>query len=81
MKISGTVATGGLVTGSCPNLRFVVVVQSGAAYVVFTDAATQFVNGACSGISGALQVQVSGTQQADGSILAAAVQSQDHTGG
>lgn len=74
-------ATGGLVTGSCPSLRFVVVVQSGAAYVVFTDAATQFVNGGCAGISGALQVQVAGTQQADGSILAATVQSQDHTGG
>jgi hypothetical protein len=76
------VATGGFVFGSCPNLKFYIVEQgTGAAIVIFTNAGTQFINGACAGISGALQVQVTGIRQADGSIVASAVQSQDHIGG
>lgn len=80
--MQGTVATGGFVFGACPDLRFVIVEKAtNFAVTILTTASTQFVNGPCSGISGALQVQVKGQRQADGSIAATVVQSQDHMGG
>lgn len=82
MTVQGTVATGGLVFGSCPTLRFFIVEQgTGAALVILTSASTQFLNGSCANIAGALQVQVQGIRQSDGSIAASVVQSQDHVGG
>ena len=69
-------------TGTCPDLRFPIVERgTGAAFFIVTSASTQFVNGACAKIAGALQVQVTGVRQADGTILASIVQSQDFTGG
>jgi hypothetical protein len=82
VSIQGTVATGGLVSGTCPNLRFVVVQQgTGKAFTVVAGASTTFVNGACAGIAGALQVQVTGILVSQGNISATIVQSQDHAGG
>jgi hypothetical protein len=80
--LSGTVATGGLLTGTCPSLRFVLVEQgTGKAFTILTSASTQFVNGTCANVAATLQVQVKGVQQADGTVAATFLQSQDHTGG
>ncbi|MEI6669449.1 MAG: hypothetical protein WCP29_14965, partial [Acidobacteriota bacterium] len=82
VTIQGTVATGGLVSGTCPNLTFVMLEKgTNLAWTVFSNSTTQFVNGACTGVTGALQVQVTGILTSSGTVVATIVQSQDHTGG
>jgi len=82
VTVQGTVATGGMVSGACPNLKFVMLEKgTNLAWTVDTTASTQFINGACVNISGALQVQVKGILTSPGKAVATSVQSQDHTGG
>lgn len=80
--VQGTVATGGMVSGACPNLKFVMLEKgTNLAWTVDSTATTQFINGTCANISGALQVQVKGILTSPGKVVATSVQSQDHTGG
>jgi hypothetical protein len=71
-----------MVSGVCPNLKFVMLEKgTNLAWTVNATATTQFINGACATISGALQVQVTGIMTLPGTVVATVVQSQDHTGG
>jgi hypothetical protein len=58
----------GSVSGTCPSLRFTVM-----GYSVATNGSTAFEGGACSTLRSGNQVNVTGTRQADGSILATRV--------
>lgn len=60
--IAGTIS---VLAGTCPNLTFKV-----EAKTVKTDAATTYVEKGCSELKDGVRVGVSGTAQADGSILA-----------
>ena len=54
--------------GTCPSLVFTI-----GSRTVKTDASTQFKGGACSEVANGDQVEVKGTKQADGSVLATRV--------
>ena len=84
--VQGTVATGGMVSGTCPALTFVMLEKgTNLAWTITTNASTQFVNfvnaPGCLGVTGALQVTVTGIQTSAGHAAATIVQSQDHIGG
>jgi hypothetical protein len=68
-KASGTI--GGL-SGSCPAVNFLLSPSKGPAVTVHTNTATRF-NGngtSCAGLANGARVEVQGTKQADGSVLA-----------
>ena len=73
VEIEGTINTGGM-TGSCAanNLSFMI----GTTRVV-TNASTQFRDGTCASLAAGRRVEVKGTRQSDGSILAAEVEGKD----
>ena len=66
VKVKGTVS--GL-TGACPNLTFGVKGTS-----VATDSSTWFKDGPCSAVQNGRRVEVKGTSQANGSVLAHTVE-------
>ena len=72
-EVEGTINTGSI-TGSCAanNLSFMV----GTTRVV-TNALTQFRDGTCSSLAAGRRVEVKGTRQGNGSILAAEVEGED----
>ena len=58
--------------GTCPNLTFTV---NGAAVV--TNGSTKFEGGPCSAVQNRKRVEVEGTRQANGSVLAKSVEIED----
>jgi hypothetical protein len=72
-EIEGTINAGSL-TGSCAanNRSFMVGTTS-----VMTNASTQFRDGTCASLAAGSRVEVKGTRQGDGSILAAEVEGED----
>ena len=52
-------------TGTCPSLIFTL-----GGVIIVTDASTSFKGGGCSAIAEGDQVEVKGTTQADGRLLA-----------
>jgi len=69
VELEGTVS--GL-TGSCPTLTFTV-----KGTTVKTSAATRFEDGICTGVRNTVKVEVKGTRQSDGSVLASKVEVED----
>jgi len=61
------------VSGTCPNLTFMV---NGAAVV--TNGSTRFEDGPCSAVQNLKRVEVKGTRQANGSVLANEVEVKGH---
>lgn len=66
VQVSGRVSD---VSGTCPNLRFVV-----RGSVVSTNSNTGFARGSCGHVVNGMEVDVEGTRQSDGSILARKVE-------
>ena len=61
-QVEGTVAE---LSGTCPSVRFKV-----GAQVVATAASTKFEDGACADVKNGRRVEVEGTLQGDGALLA-----------
>ena len=69
VDLSGVIA--GL-TGTCPQLTFTV-----GGTTVVTDSKTNFVKTECSGLKNGAQVEIKGTKQVDGSVVASKITAED----
>jgi hypothetical protein len=69
VRLSGKVSN---LSGSCPNLSFTI-----NTIHVTTNASTRFDDGSCSGMKNGITVDVRGTRQASGSIVAKEVELDD----